>query len=636
MLNIPGQGIGVLCEVSNLCASAFNQSCCANNVAGCLNGVQRFVYTGTVTLPTGTSGNRCGNWVLSTSISARNTSSNLNGGTLFDYVTINDSMPGGNNSPLFYDNPIFYACANSSLMYSSTAIDPDGDSLAYELTAPLSSWGNPVPYMGGPFSATYPMNAVGPIVFDSTNGNLFVTPDGPQNPVVAIKITEYRNGVVVGTKVRDAMLFILSQGVCSTSSPNTSVSSAQGGIVNNNTITVCPGDTVAIDVVTTIDTGASVHAYLDSNLILPGMSLSNTISGNTYTSTISWPTPVNFQGSQFIALFTVAESCPVALKNIQEFRVVAGGNLPVGLPQDTIEYCRLPATINWNGAGILQPNPSGGIISTSGSSAVVSPTSWPMTYTISNACGVSDSVVLVEVGQIVYNLSPTQMACNGATARVCFDYDTSLYNYSFQWSTAGTITNYSTDSMCVDVLPNGNTWVYITISDNNLCTILDSVFISATGFDFAAFVSDSTCDDSTAYFLDASSRNPISWFWNFGDFNWYNNTSTLQNPGHKYFTPGYYTVQLVVTDTSLCVDTATGVAFIDDDCVWPGDANDDGIANNLDFLTIGLAFGSNQFNRGGASNSWSAQASTPWVAYFTWHYKQRETYRLRWQWNSFV
>lgn len=47
--------------------------------------------------------------------------------------------------------------------------------------------------------------------------------------------------------------------------------------------------------------------------------------------------------------------------------------------------------------------------------------------------------------------------------------------------------------------------------------------------------------------------------------------------------------------------------------VWPGDANNDLIANNIDVLTLGLAFGNTGPLRPNASNAWTAQPGAPWV-----------------------
>ena len=52
------------------------------------------------------------------------------------------------------------------------------------------------------------------------------------------------------------------------------------------------------------------------------------------------------------------------------------------------------------------------------------------------------------------------------------------------------------------------------------------------------------CLGSSIIFSDASTGNPNSWVWNFGD----GNSSTLQNPTHTYSNPGTYNVSLTISD----------------------------------------------------------------------------------------
>lgn len=47
--------------------------------------------------------------------------------------------------------------------------------------------------------------------------------------------------------------------------------------------------------------------------------------------------------------------------------------------------------------------------------------------------------------------------------------------------------------------------------------------------------------------------------------------------------------------------------------VWPGDANDDNVANNQDVLALGLAFSATGPTRPGASNAWIGQPALPWI-----------------------
>jgi len=50
------------------------------------------------------------------------------------------------------------------------------------------------------------------------------------------------------------------------------------------------------------------------------------------------------------------------------------------------------------------------------------------------------------------------------------------------------------------------------------------------------------------------------------------------------------------------------------DSVWPGDANSDGIANNIDLLNVALAFGTQGPSRASVSNNWEAYYCADWAS----------------------
>ncbi|MBC7865448.1 MAG: T9SS type A sorting domain-containing protein [Bacteroidia bacterium] len=92
---------------------------------------------------------------------------------------------------------------------------------------------------------------------------------------------------------------------------------------------------------------------------------------------------------------------------------------------------------------------------------------------------------------------------------------------------------------------------------------------------------------------------------------------------HTYSTQGVYKViysaysfgipgsSVTPTDTSIVIE------FINNNSdVWPGDANGDGIANNVDLLNVGIAFGTTDVMRAGASSSWTGQFCADWALSF--------------------
>ena len=110
-----------------------------------------------------------------------------------------------NNSPTFSQYPTPFVCAGNYFCYNNGAIEIDGDSLVYSLVTPLSNTGT-VTYIS-PYSPTNPVG--GGSLFDPSTGNLCVTPPTIVAGVVAMKVSEYRNGVLIGSIIRDIQVLSL-------------------------------------------------------------------------------------------------------------------------------------------------------------------------------------------------------------------------------------------------------------------------------------------------------------------------------------------------------------------------------------------------------------------------------------------
>jgi hypothetical protein len=214
-LSLAQVGTGV--EVTPLCDSQLPQSTCNG---GTLPGVQQYVYQNTITLP-----QQCSDWIISTTdlnFCCRNSSiTNLQNASSQDLhvrALLNNTGGMCNNSPVFTTLPVPYICNGQLNNYNHGTVDIDGDSLVYTLTNALTTNGGNITYVGG-LSPVNPMNVSGGFQFNGQTGQMTFTPSGLQVAVVAVLVQEYRNGVLIGSVMRDIQVVVLN---CSNNLPQSS------------------------------------------------------------------------------------------------------------------------------------------------------------------------------------------------------------------------------------------------------------------------------------------------------------------------------------------------------------------------------------------------------------------------------
>lgn len=141
---------------------------------------------------------------------------NFTGATYTAHIPGPNQVLGRNSNPIFNQFPPIAVCVGEPLVVDQSAFDPDGDSLSYGLCTPLDgrtgnqAQPNPPPppphstvnYTNG-FSALYPLTSNPPMTIDPVTGLLTGYPVLQGQFVVGICVTEYRNGKVIGTYLRD-------------------------------------------------------------------------------------------------------------------------------------------------------------------------------------------------------------------------------------------------------------------------------------------------------------------------------------------------------------------------------------------------------------------------------------------------
>ena len=184
------------------------QNACASAAAGTCVG--RVVLEGTGTLPLITGG-----YTLAYGSCCRNsnTTNMISPGSTGQVYVL--KLPGGelvntpNSAPVFNSLPPSEICTNMPMSVDFSATDADGDLLKYRLATPYgdvsggSSTTPPIPTISfaAPYTAADPLNAN--IQIDSLTGEITGTPKNIGLFVIGVVVEEYRNGKLIGSKIRD-------------------------------------------------------------------------------------------------------------------------------------------------------------------------------------------------------------------------------------------------------------------------------------------------------------------------------------------------------------------------------------------------------------------------------------------------
>lgn len=184
---------------------------------------------------------------------------------------------GVNNSVQLLNPPIDQGCVGKLFIHNPSAFDPDGDSLSYRLVACRGASGLAIPgYTFPNASISFEMNPVtGDLIWESP------VIQGEFN--IAFVIDEWRNGVKIGSVMRDMQILV---GACNNNPPN--ISTPQN-------VCVVAGDQLSFEVSATDPDNNSVTLTasgepfeLTNN---PAVMVPNPASGTpTATSTFFWNT----------------------------------------------------------------------------------------------------------------------------------------------------------------------------------------------------------------------------------------------------------------------------------------------------------------------------------------------------------
>ncbi|MFN0204583.1 MAG: hypothetical protein ACKVTZ_23910, partial [Bacteroidia bacterium] len=300
-------------EVSAVCAAQLNNTTCGNG-NNSLPGVTRYIYSGNYTLP-----QNCSDWVFSFQSGNRNNSIStiLNPGQDSIYVEakLNSIAAPGNSSPTFSSLPVPYFCPSQAVSYNHGASDLNGDSLVYAIIDPQHNATTPVTFLTTPiaYSSTYPVATIpaNTFNFSTTTGQMSFVPAQIQQGVTAIRVDEYRNGVLIGSVVRDIQLMVINcQGNVA---PVISAPSIPTGanVIGPNSYRVCVGSTLQFSITASdANTGTIIGMTSTASANLPG-AVFTTTGTNPKTGILTWSPSANDVGNKTFTITITDNACPI-------------------------------------------------------------------------------------------------------------------------------------------------------------------------------------------------------------------------------------------------------------------------------------------------------------------------------------
>lgn len=184
-----------------------------------------------------------------------------------------------NNSPNLLNDPIDDACLGSTFIHNPGAVDPDGDSLAYSIS---ESFG-----FGGQIASGYTFPpATNQLYVDPITGDLvWENPAATGIYNVAILISEYRNGVFLGSVLRDLQIQVYAG--CNNVPPTISLNRLVCGEAGSNISLPIQGfDQDVNDKVTLTYTGE----IFDNTIVEDTAFVNKGVVGNPTSDLLVWNT----------------------------------------------------------------------------------------------------------------------------------------------------------------------------------------------------------------------------------------------------------------------------------------------------------------------------------------------------------
>tara|TARA_B110000483_G_scaffold62694_3_gene78081 strand:+ start:429 stop:4145 length:3717 start_codon:yes stop_codon:yes gene_type:complete len=380
-------------------------------------GIEEHVYTTTVNIPSG-----CTDIVFDYTLCCRNYSITTlaNPGSENIYLSASYTAPINtlNNSPVFNNYPTPIVCVNQPVIYNHGVYDPDGDSLYFSASDCYEGYNDPVEYLPG-FSGLSPLTTSNPIQIDPNTGAISFTPSAQQVGVMCILVEEFRNGVKIGSTLRDIQFNVT---VCANVPPTASGINNTAGIDSLDFVTsICANSQICFDL--SFSDAESQMLSIDWNQEIANSTF-QIFNNNTLapTATFCWTPQSSDIGLRFFSVNVADEACPIVGSSTYTYSINVVNNQGIFSLNAPSFVCNgIAEAITLNGSSSLDSiywTPSPNLVQVNDTLVMVSPSTaeiFTATTFFNGICPVSQST-LINVNNftpVVGNINTDDLCSNG-------------------------------------------------------------------------------------------------------------------------------------------------------------------------------------------------------------------------------
>jgi gliding motility-associated-like protein len=429
-------GLGDSVNTSTYCPTV--QDNC-NIPTSTYQGYVRYCYSGTVTLPHNST--RWYFWFRSEfrncgSFSGRNTINNFkvrpnvlnpskpDHNNIALCVTLNDSTNGPNSSVKYNTLSKFDVyCPTTPNSFRQASTDVDNDSVAFKFSLPPWYWSNddcaPIEHVDSLLENngyTYAHPLPGNLSLNSKTGQFDFDAGGVSGDfLAAFTIYEYRNGVLVGTSVRER-IFRLNSTYCATPAIghiDTSAANLHGALATGqDTLTTCAGGVISFKVPVAGAATDTVLVYFTNITTGSNVTVNNNNTPNPIC-TFNWNTAGVPNGVYTMDAVFNTKSCPLPSVGYHTFTIIIGDGGTIVATQLSKTNCINKAQVRYQLSNGFKPYT---VTLMQGSTIV---------KTFTNSTGVIDDSLTA--GSYLIKLTSTGLPCSTITNFVVADSGTYPY-----------------------------------------------------------------------------------------------------------------------------------------------------------------------------------------------------------------